>query len=157
MPPETGMPEDDQQVARLARQLLREGVALAGAIGLSGMHHTDRRALALLDELEATGRAYPSALADGLGLTRGSVTALVDRLCKAGLVERQQVPEDGRRVGLVLTTHARALGAKHLHPWLERIDRAVADLSPGEAQVVHDFLAAVLGSEADKFDTPGAP
>ncbi|MEM9566400.1 MAG: MarR family transcriptional regulator [Actinomycetota bacterium] len=43
------------------------------------------------------------ASADALGITSGSVTALVDRLVEAGYVERQVSPTDRRRVEVVLT------------------------------------------------------
>lgn len=141
-------PDDDgPDVAALTRGLLREGVALAARMGLDDMHTTDRRALALLDELGSQGRASPSALADRLGLSRGSVTSVVDRLCAAGLVERRPVAHDGRRVELVLTERARHLGAEHMHAWVVRTDRAAAALSPAQARVVRDYLSAVLAPE----------
>lgn len=132
------------QVAALTRQLLREGVTLAGQMGLMGMHRTDRRALALLDELGAEGQACPSVLADRLGLTRGAVTTVVDRLSAAGLVQRRPAPHDGRRTALVLTERARTLGAEHLHPWATRIAEASTHLSRRDAEIVRDYLLSVL-------------
>lgn len=142
------------QVAGLTRRLLREGVVLAGRIGLDGMHETDRRALAMLDELGAVGRASPSVLAERLDLSRGAVTSLVDRLCRAGLVERQSVPGDGRRVALVLTGHARELGARHLREWTSRIDEAAGRLSATDAQVVGRYLFSLLDRPPSGDDSP---
>ncbi|WP_298752154.1 MarR family transcriptional regulator [uncultured Serinicoccus sp.] len=144
-----GAEEAIEEVGRLTRSLLREGVALAARLELEGMHATDRRALGLLDRLGAAGAASPSALADGLDLTRAAATAVVDRLVAAGLVARRRSASDGRRVELTLTARARALGTEHLRPWNERITRAGSALTPSEAAVVRRYLAAVLDPDPE--------
>lgn len=59
----------------------------------------------LLEALLHAGPLTPSQLADKVGLTRGSITAAVDRLRARGLVER--VPrEDDARSSLVRLTDA---------------------------------------------------
>lgn len=68
--------------------------AAADALGIA---RTDLRCLNLLEH----GPLSPTALAAALGLTTGSVTALVDRLERKGLVERARHPEDRR--GMVVS------------------------------------------------------
>ena len=59
---------------------------------------------ALLQLAEAPGRRKRmSELAEGIILTRGGVTRLIDRLEADGLVERDQSSSDGRGTEAVLT------------------------------------------------------
>lgn len=55
------------------------------------------------------GDAQPSALSARLGLTRGAISKLADRLVAKGLVARQAVEGDGRSQMLSLTGKGRAL------------------------------------------------
>jgi len=50
----------------------------------------------------------PSQLAEKMGLTRGAVTKLADRLIDKGLAARTANPEDGRAQTLTLTTKGAA-------------------------------------------------
>ena len=52
----------------------------------------------VLDLLESTGEASAGQLADLMGLTTGTFTGILNRLEKAGLVQRARDPNDGRRV-----------------------------------------------------------
>jgi DNA-binding MarR family transcriptional regulator len=60
-----------------------------------GLNPTDLKSAALLME---EGPMTASELANGLGLTTGAVTGLIDRLEKAGLARRVPDPDDRRRV-----------------------------------------------------------
>jgi DNA-binding MarR family transcriptional regulator len=51
----------------------------------------------------------PSQLADSIGMTRGAITKLADRLIDKELIARRADPQDGRAQTLVLTTRGRAL------------------------------------------------
>jgi DNA-binding MarR family transcriptional regulator len=60
----------------------------------------------VLSALRRAGEPFslkPSDLADGLMVTRGGITARVDRLEIAGLVARQRDPNDRRSEPIVLT------------------------------------------------------
>jgi len=59
----------------------------------------------LLDEKSLA----PSHLAERLGMTRGTVTKLADRLIGKSLLVRAADPEDGRAQSLALTTKGRKL------------------------------------------------
>jgi len=52
----------------------------------------------------------PSVLADKVGVTRATMTGLLDTLTKDGLIERLQHKEDGRKTVIALTIK----GRKHL-------------------------------------------
>lgn len=93
--------------------------------------------LKVLLHLAAEGAVMSNVLAASLGTTPGSVTGLVDRLVKRGLVCRTEAPQD-RRARLVELTPAGAdtvdrllaAGASHRHELLSQLDlealRAVA-------------------------------
>lgn len=57
----------------------------------------------LMREMHQQGAANPSQLADGLGMTRGAISKLVERLCTKGLVERSVSSDDRRYQSVVLT------------------------------------------------------
>lgn len=63
----------------------------------------------LMRELFETDSLLPSQLAGRLGMTRGGISKLADRLEARGFVARHSRPEDGRSVALALTLAGRAL------------------------------------------------
>ncbi|MZD06254.1 MarR family transcriptional regulator [Streptomyces sp. SID5785] len=86
--------------------------AVAQSIGLNA---TDFNCLSLLD-LE--GPMTPGRLAERAGLSRGgAITTVVDRLQKAGFVQRRPDPEDRRRVIVETVPEA----------FTERVETAFAD------------------------------
>jgi len=93
------------------------------------------RILIHLDE----GKVVASALADGLSVSRPSITAVVDGLVSRGLVERQHDPDDRRRIGHDLTPEGRAL--------LARADEAV----DGRLHEIASLLRARKRLETDAF------
>ncbi|QAU25442.1 MarR family transcriptional regulator [Dyella sp. M7H15-1] len=66
----------------------------------------------LMRELYDAHSMSPSHLADRLGMTRGAITRLADRLIGKSLVTRNAHPEDGRAQILALTRHGRKLVPK---------------------------------------------
>lgn len=69
------------------------------AADLLGISRGDLRCLNLLEN----GPVSPKLIGQALGLTSGSVTALVDRLQRRGYVERQPDPKDRRGVYVAAT------------------------------------------------------
>ena len=63
----------------------------------------------LMRELFGKDELAPSRLAEKLGMTRGGITKLADRLIEKALVTRKASPSDGRAQTLALTAKARRL------------------------------------------------
>jgi DNA-binding MarR family transcriptional regulator len=70
----------------------------------------------LLRDMLATGVASPSQLADTLGMTRGAISKLVDRLCQKQLALRASAEGDQRYQTVELTA-----AGKRLVPVLARL------------------------------------
>jgi len=120
-------------------------LAVAEAAGFRGHGVTAAEAV-LLRELRAAGAVAPSVLAARLGMTRGGVTKLVDRLKAKQLLVRAKGRGDGRMQTIALT----GAGAR-LVPELDtvavRVEGAVfgkldaagrAGLAKGLKQIVDD-------------------
>jgi MarR family transcriptional regulator, lower aerobic nicotinate degradation pathway regulator len=58
---------------------------------------------ALMRVLHDRAPTLPSQLADDMGMTRGAITKLADRLLAKGLIDREASPDDGRSHTLRLT------------------------------------------------------
>lgn len=63
----------------------------------------------LLREMFDAGAANPSSLAETLGMTRGTVSKLVERLCRKKLVARSSSGDDRRYQTVELTASGRRL------------------------------------------------
>ena len=69
------------------------------------------------------GRLTMSRLSTDVALTTGGVTRLVDRMVEAGLVARQNCPNDRRSVHVVLTPEGHATLGRAVAAHIEGIDR----------------------------------
>lgn len=114
------------------------------------LHPTDLRALIHLLEARRTGfPATPGWLCGRLGLNSASVTALVDRLVRAGLVARTRDEHDRRRV--LLTVHARAvdLGSLAVDDTTREAVHALDRCEPADLiatrRVLHEIARAMSG------------
>jgi DNA-binding MarR family transcriptional regulator len=77
----------------------------------------------------------------------------VDRLVEAGLVERGRDPADRRRVQILLTARARALGARHLRKLAAVIDEEAAAVPAAHRAAVNTYLDGVTRRVADVLGT----
>jgi DNA-binding MarR family transcriptional regulator len=66
----------------------------------------------LMRQLLEVDRLPPSQLAERMGMTRGAITKLADRLIAKSLLVRDADPEDGRAQTLALTPKSRKLVPK---------------------------------------------
>ncbi|MEU7860642.1 MarR family transcriptional regulator [Nonomuraea sp. NPDC049141] len=82
-----------------------------------------------------------SELGTVLGLAKSSLTGLVDRTERNGLVERKPDPQDSRAVRVALTRK----GAKLVDEFYAETCRRVEELTSGFAPAERDTLAALLG------------
>lgn len=80
-------------------------------------------------------------LADYCGLTTGAITGLVDRLERAGFVQRERDNEDRRRVYIKpIENTARSQKVRELYmPIAMAFQTLTADYSPEEAQLLIDL------------------
>lgn len=103
-----------------------------------GLGPTDSQFMTLLD---VHGALTPGRLAELTGLTSGTVTGVVDRLEKAGFVERDRDAGDRRKV--IVRRNEQAV-RERLAPLYAEHGRHVEDLltrrSPEELRVIADFL-----------------
>lgn len=111
------------------------------------MGATDLQALRFLLKAQGEGRIVSGRdLADHLGMTSASVTALLDRLTKTGHVHRAPHPTS-RRSNMVTATPGsddevrQTLGAMH-----RRMIDAARSLDEGDAVIVREFLAAMTSA-----------
>lgn len=81
-----------------ARRVEAEGVTVAEWVVLRGLLDADD--------------AQPSDLAERLGMSRGAISKLVDRVCEKGLVARNRRSDDQRRQSIGLTRAGRKLTPK---------------------------------------------
>ncbi len=82
-----------------------------------------------------------SELGAVLGLAKSSLTGLVDRSERNGLVQRAPDPEDSRAVRVSLTRQGAKLADEFYTETCRRVEELTAGLGPAE----RDTLAALLG------------
>ncbi len=87
--------------------------------------------------IEIVGNEGPirmKPLSDKLGVTTGTLTVMIDRLEKAGYVERQNDPMDGRAYNVVLTNRGKEIHKEH-HAYHHKLAEDISsDLDPSEVK-----------------------
>lgn len=143
-------------VAALVEQV--QAIALASDhIGASfssvhQLHPTDFRALLMIYRADAAGEPLTARrLADGLSLTAGAVTYVVDRLTASGHVQREADPADGRRVLLRFAPHGREVAGAFFGPLGRAHSTAMESYTPDELRTCLRFLRDV-NEALDGFD-----
>jgi DNA-binding MarR family transcriptional regulator len=103
---------------------------------------TQLRVLAIL----ADRRLRMTALADYLGLEKSTMTGLVDRAGKRGLLERAASPTDGRAVDVFLSPAGAELAGR-LHAQVEQsLAPMTSELAPADQRRLQALLGRMLGS-----------
>ena len=122
------------------------GAAFAARNGLSA---TDVRALVcLLDRERAGVPASPTWLAGQLRVTTASVTALLDRLERAGHVRRVPRSDDRRRVDVLVQDSAKELGWAFFGPLIDATAAVLDRRSAAERAVIDAFLDDLVAAIA---------
>ena len=120
---------------RLSRVLNTRLSRESGVIGLSGPR------LRLLLAVEEAGRLRMGNLAEDLGVTARTVTALVDALEKEGLLVRLPDPKDRRATLLALTEKAQTQFEQVRRIQMELGEEFVAPLDQGQRRLLLDLLS----------------
>jgi DNA-binding MarR family transcriptional regulator len=114
-----------------------------------GVGRTDLRGLEVLERLG--GPMTAGHMAEQLGLTTGAATLLVDRLERAGYVQRRRDTHDRRKIYVDVTSTLQERTAR----LFSGVGRATARLanaySSGQLEVIEEFigqLVTVVGTEA---------
>ncbi|WP_329571520.1 MarR family winged helix-turn-helix transcriptional regulator [Kitasatospora sp. NBC_01266] len=136
----------DPQAVLVAVRLMAAGARLGQAaeahFGRFGLSAGRYRLLADLED--HGGEKSPSQLAAGLGVSRATVTGLVDGLEREGLVARRSSREDGRATVVVLT----ARGAERLREMapehFERLQAMVGALTEAECGQFLELLGRIV-------------
>jgi DNA-binding MarR family transcriptional regulator len=111
----------------------------------AGFNVTDMECLRFLFQ---KGTSTPSELARQTGLTSGATTAMLDRLEKAGLIERQPNPDDRR--GTLITPVKSA--AEKLASWFESARNAQDELISSYSESEQEIIADVFERFAKLWD-----
>ncbi|WP_199433502.1 MarR family winged helix-turn-helix transcriptional regulator [Qaidamihabitans albus] len=112
----------------------------------AGLRLTD---LYVLNVLELYGQVTAGEVAQRTRLTTGAVTKLVDRLVRAGMVERVADPADRRRVRLRIVDRAAAaaLGgesASLFAPVAKRMDDLITSFPAEQREVLFEFFTRAI-------------
>jgi DNA-binding MarR family transcriptional regulator len=130
-------PKDEAGIVAACRELHASIDALdERAAKVLGVSRNDLRCLNLLER----GPGSPTRIADALGLTKGSVSVLLDRLEKKDLVRRMPDPEDGRAFYVEATSKAWLSLAEIYRPFGE----ALVNLSSAYGRQHASAAAAAL-------------
>ena len=142
------------EIATDLRQYSIDAQHIAHAFAaLHGLHGTDLQALVAVMDAERIGEPLTAGrLGEHLNLSSGSVTALVDRLERAGHLRRERDTVDRRKVYLRYAEQGAALAVNFFRPLGVRTDEVLDQFSDAELEVVHRFLAAMVRSMSHHRD-----
>ena len=134
--------EERQEVALLLRRLSVELDAVGQRFAtLHGLGRTDVRAMVAIMDAARRGEALTAgALGRAVDLSSASVTALVDRLERAGHVRRVRDPQDRRRVVLEMSESAMAAGGQFFGGLQRDLVAAMEGYADEELTAVRRFL-----------------
>ena len=109
---------------------------------LLGLNRTDLRCL---DTLMQNGPSAPGRLAAELGLTTGSVTAMLDRMEKSGCISRTPDPADRRKLIVQATPDIAQQAMEVMLPLVQDSRAEIAHYSTDDLQLLVDFFTRSRG------------
>jgi DNA-binding MarR family transcriptional regulator len=133
---------DRRELALLLRRLTVELDAVGQRFAEAhGLNRTDVRALVAIMDAARGGKSLTAGrLGAAVDLSSASVTALLDRLERAGHIRRIRDADDRRRVVLQMSDSAMAAGAEHFGGLQRDLTAAMEGYSDEELQLVRRFL-----------------
>ncbi|MFE2724836.1 MarR family transcriptional regulator [Kitasatospora sp. NPDC059327] len=154
-PPAAPVPSDTLALGRLLQDLAAEMHLLGhGFAAASGLHATDVQALlavmrAAPGPAGGQGGITPGRLGEELALTSGAVTAVLDRLERAGHVRRTRDAADRRQVLVRYLPGAGRMAAEWFAPVARRTETVRGEFTPAELAAVARFLGRMTGELED--------
>jgi DNA-binding MarR family transcriptional regulator len=140
-------------VYRLLRLAARLAPEVEKTFQASGVTTADFYVLANLRRSGAPYRMSQRQLMGVLGLTSGTVSVRIDRLCRLGLVGREPDPDDGRGVRVTLTSKGERLFDSLAPRHLANHARLISALDAGEQTELARLLHILL-VEYERVDNP---
>ncbi|MBB3070860.1 DNA-binding MarR family transcriptional regulator [Paenibacillus baekrokdamisoli] len=149
----------DAQAVLVASRLMAAGAKLghASEIHFSRFGLSTGRYRLLADLEDHEGEELPSQLAEHLGVTRATVTGLIDILERDGLVSRRLSSVDGRQKAVKLTEQGAKKLCEMAREHFARLEAMVSLLSIEERSVFLDLLGRVTQGISALTDEPGEP
>jgi DNA-binding MarR family transcriptional regulator len=98
---------------------------------------------------ENTGPRTPAELADAAGVTRATMTGLIDTLERDGLVRREPDPDDRRMMSVRLTPKAETFMADMLPAHFQIMARIMAALSESERKTLVRLLTKITQTASE--------
>jgi DNA-binding MarR family transcriptional regulator len=137
----------DEALAALRELILASEAYRNSVANHLGLGVTETQALSNLILTKAMGQ---TELADALGITTSSVTSLVDRMERSGLVKRQPHPRDRRRTVVQLTKYG-AESVERTRTWIVRAFDEIEDERLDEVADVLGSLARNLRASTSRI------
>ena len=132
---------DDESLLALARTVV--GVSTRAADQLGGVSIVQLRALTVLRDL---GTANLGRLAEDMGVALSTASRLVDRLVRAGLIERVECKEDARGFFAAITDEGRRVFDEARGTHLDGVrERFLSHFSAAELRTLGELFARVGG------------
>jgi DNA-binding MarR family transcriptional regulator len=134
------VPEDQAAGELLGREFTTAIVMFHEAVGrLLGLSAVERKCV---DVLRRLGPVTAGTIGEHTGLTTGAVTGLMDRLEKAGYVQRARDPHDRRKVVVQLLPNEQmdALLATAFDPFTDDMTKMAARYSDAEFRAIADWI-----------------
>ncbi|MET7684896.1 MarR family transcriptional regulator [Streptomyces sp. NPDC005423] len=119
--------------------------ALAGIAGQHELSVVQTRLLGILRDREPTMHQ----LGRHLGLDKSSITGLVDRAQRRGLVTRTVSPTDRRSFQVSITDAGRRLAEQVAAEFAERIERSVAPLPGPDRERLTRLAVRIVSADAE--------
>ena len=132
-------------------RLERQGEAFFQPFGLTSAQFNILNLLAVHD-----GRREQAALVDLLLVGKSSISIVLNRMVRDGLVKREEHPKDRRQVVLVLTPKGRALWRKISPPYEAGVNQVFGALPAQRRQNFLDDLKTLHDALKPAATEPGA-
>jgi DNA-binding MarR family transcriptional regulator len=114
-----------------------------------GINYAELTTLGILRTTRPRPRRSPTELRRLVGQTSAGMTRILDKLEVEGLVKRESLRGDGRRVDIVLSRRGASLAEKAFHELLVRQNEIYVSLAASKARITSESLDTLLDEFAE--------